>query len=43
MSKRMSADKSISYNQVAKACKDQLKTKNANLTADASAKQANAR
>ena len=43
MSKRMSANKAVSYNEAAKACKDQLKTLNANLTSNPVAKQPNSR
>ena len=42
MTRRMSADKKLAYNQAAKLCKEQLKTQNGAITPSNPAKSANA-
>lgn len=43
MTRRMSADKTLSYNEAAKRCKEQMKTKDATVISNNLAKPASAR
>jgi hypothetical protein len=43
MTKRMSANKTVSYNEAIKACKDQMKTQSDNLASNAPIKPVNGR